>query len=789
MSYIKKNLQQISSPIYKPSSICIDSDNNIIIVQSFYRCILKIDFNGIITDTIGNIDNIIGDIDDTFENSRFKYIVDICCDTLDNLYILDSGNNKIRYVNFVTKKVTTFLENFENLNNIVIDNNNNLYVSTIDYNNNGSGNIYIIDQNKIQTELISNLSYINSLSLDSNNIYVISNNELKIYTLNGVPNGSMSFQSMYPNKICIDNNLVIYFTYNHYIYGLDLNKEDSYSIFSGSESFGFLNSTIQNSLYYYPNKILIKNNIIYVSDGQNNMIRKIDISNNTVSTIIGNITYGLENGNINNSIFNNPYGLVYNNNNMYLCDTHNNQIRKYNLHTNDVSLYSGDLNGNFGSTDIPPKFNSPAGICIDTNNTIYITDYNNASIRSIDIQNNVTTIANLNNIFTTLYNTPSDIKIDNFNNLFIVNQIANNIIKIPFINSSYDTPYIFAGDSNGTSGYFNGNGLNVRFNYPNGLIIDSKNNIFISDTGNNVIRKITQNGDTTTFCGIYNINGGYQDGNANSAIFNGISFMTIDSNDNIYICDSANGMIRKINTNGYVTTLIYGYRQPHGIIMVNNDFYVTDYATNLLTKLHYEPIPCVLYNTNILVYSSNGNIVKKIQNITTNDFIIGTISNKPIKVLYSGYKIVDIDRLNEYTLPTKIPKDFFESNVPSKDLYISNNHLICIENYKNKYQDKIYKKNINIINQNMINKLNININNTKQKRNIINAFIKIRQSSNYILPFKINEIKQNTIKTIEEIENITGLNQLRYYHIMLENNNEGFYANNVPVESLQSKSN
>jgi sugar lactone lactonase YvrE len=787
MSYKITHLQR-QSKIYKPLKLTIDSNNsnnNIYISQNYYRCIIKIDANGNIIDTIGNTDNIIGDIDGSFENSRFNYISDICCDSFDNLYILDSSNNKIKYANMNTRQVTTFLDNFYNLNNIVIDVNDNLYVSDYNFNppdfNTIITNIYKIsnDALSIPTPLIQNLFNCYGYTLDYNkysNLYVNNydnvnnNNVVSIYDLNGnkLSNINLTFQ---PFSICHYNDY-LYFTifYSSQLYNVNIYNH-SINLYSSSTG-GFLNSTILNSQYNLPQKIIIQNNIIYLTDMFNNMIRKIDISGNIVSTIIGSLTRGMINGNIYDAMFDFPQGLTYKNDDIFICDSYNNQIRKYNTNTNLVSLYSGDPDGEVGNTTNPPRYSAPQGICIDNNNNIYIANFINGNIKKIDTNENVTVIAEA-------LNYPSDIKIDSNNNIFITNSGGNNIIKI----SNLGINTIFAGDLNGDAGYINDIGLNARFNFPYGIIINSKDEIFVSELYNNIIRKITQNSEVTTFCGLYG-NGGYQDGNANSALFLYPARMAIDSNDNIYLCDSNNGMIRKINPNGFVTTIVSNYRSPLGITLFNNDLYVSDNISNQISKIELIHVPCLLYNTDILIYSSEGNIIKKIQDITEDDFVIGTKSKKPIKVLFSGYKIVDIDKLNEYTYPTKIPKDLFDKNIPSNDLYISNNHLIYLEKTKNNLHKK---RDTTIINQDLLTKLNITKNNIVQKKNVINSIINKNKCTNYIYPYEINEIKDNSIKTIEEIENITGLNQLRFYHIMIEDDDEGFYANNIPVESLKTQ--
>jgi sugar lactone lactonase YvrE len=632
MSYVIKSLQNISSNIYKPFRIANDLLDNIYIVQSFYRCIVKVNKFGNIIQTIGTSNNISGDELGSINTCKFDYISDIYCDKNNILFINDSGNNKIKYLDDISKEIKLYIDlnlhNIKNLYNLVIDNQNNIYISVFD-NNLFLYKIYKIDNNKIISLFTSNSFYNYYMCLDYDKLsrlYISNFYEICVYDLNGILIYNITLNQLNIGILSIshDNNDIIYFTVldllnNHTInyqsnifttvnsitnsniiyYLIDPASTQNVNaqIFSGQIDYGFKNGSLNIAKYYNPSYLIYKNDILYVADAFNNMIRIINISNQLVTTLIGTLTYGLTNDNIQNALFNFPKGVTVNTDNMYICDSYNNEIRQYNLPSNIVTLYSGDSSGNSGSTDNPPKYDEPSGLCIDSQNNIYVCDYNNASIRKIDNNKKVITIINLSNIYPTLFNTPYDIKMDKNNNLFITNSSANNIIKL---DANYN-PSIFAGSLTGISGYKNGNGNIALFNFPEGIIIDSFDNIYIADTTNNVIRKITQTKNVTTFCG-NNIRG-HQDGNANDASFNGPAMMSIDSDDNIYVCDSGNGMIRKINNLGYVTTIIYGYRLPIGILYNSPYIYVTDYCTNLITKIEK-----INASQEALVYTSNSGL-------------------------------------------------------------------------------------------------------------------------------------------------------------------------------------
>lgn len=105
----------------------------------------------------------------------------------------------------------------------------------------------------------------------------------------------------------------------------------------------------------------------------------------------------------------------------------------------------------------------------------------------------------------------------------------------------------------GLPGLHNGNGANARFNEPRGIVADNQGNIYVADAANNVIRKVTPSGMASTYAGTGAA--GYYDGPADSAMFHNPSGLTIDLQGNLYVADHFNHVIRKIATDGAVSTL------------------------------------------------------------------------------------------------------------------------------------------------------------------------------------------------------------------------------------------
>lgn len=113
----------------------------------------------------------------------------------------------------------------------------------------------------------------------------------------------------------------------------------------------------------------------------------------------------------------------------------------------------------------------------------------------------------------------------------------------------------FSGMGSAHPGSNDGVGTAASFNHPNGIAIDAQGNLYIADEGNNKIRKITQAGVVTTFAGIGGSAGGEIDGPGNIATFASPEGLAVDATGNVYVADYAGNKIRKIDPNGFVSTI------------------------------------------------------------------------------------------------------------------------------------------------------------------------------------------------------------------------------------------
>ncbi len=270
--------------------------------------------------------------------------------------------------------------------------------------------------------------------------------------------------------------------------------------------------------------------------------------NVTVSTFAGS-TLGNTDATGTSAQFNNPFGIVYHGSNdeLYVVDQGNNTIRKI---TSDavVSTFAGDGTESFqDGVGTNAQFDDPQGIALNTSgSTLYIADAENNRVRTISIGTaNVSTLA---------------------------------------------------GD--GTDADVDGTGTGAQFAlYIHGLAVDDNANLFVSNTGTHVIRKIDGSGVVSTFAGNSGMSGD-DDATGSAARFNMPSGMAIDSDNNIYVSDSDNHSIRKITSDAMVSTIsgtgidmtvdgVGGqYNFPSGLLLdeANGILYIAEFQGNVIRQ-------------------------------------------------------------------------------------------------------------------------------------------------------------------------------------------------------------
>ena len=227
----------------------------------------------------------------------------------------------------------------------------------------------------------------------------------------------------------------------------------------------------------------------------------------------------------------------------------------YTIAGNGTASYSGD-----GKLAIAATLNSPRSIAMDWMGNIYISDENNNVVRKVTTQGVIYTIAGNGTIYSSgdggfatdagIFH-PSSVACDGLGNVYIADTYYHRVRKI-------DTDgYITTIAGTGFPGY-NGDGGQARdatLYSPIGLSVDNNNNIYIADNGNNRIRKVGTDGIISTVAGNGEASFSGDGGLATSASMNQPVFVCTDKNNTLYFIDYANNRIRKVDQSGTITTI------------------------------------------------------------------------------------------------------------------------------------------------------------------------------------------------------------------------------------------
>jgi len=303
------------------------------------------------------------------------------------------------------------------------------------------------------------------------------------------------------------------------------------STFAGQSLSGTADGEGTNSQFNNPRGIVIDDEgNFYVADGNNHSVRKIT-PDGTVSTIVGG-SQGT------NALFDLSYGIgIDSKKNLFVTSPLNRSVIKITPDA-EASLFAGGALGNDDGTGEEAEFAFPTGMIIDALDNLILVD--DSRIRKISPNAEVNTFVGSSPDFEDgaepKFNQPRGIAIDAQNNLYIADSQNNRIRKVA---PDGQTTTL----SGSTSGFQDGDVAEAKFNSPRGITLDQEGNIYVADSNNNRIRKITPSGIVSTIAGS---TVGFADGNAETSKFDHPNSIAIDNDGNLYVTDQNNHRIRKI---------------------------------------------------------------------------------------------------------------------------------------------------------------------------------------------------------------------------------------------------
>jgi hypothetical protein len=566
------------------TGIAVDSAKNVYVADQNNSTIRKITPAGLVS-TIAGIAGYTGNVDGDGRVARFNNPFSLSFDAAGNLYVADTGNQTIRKLtpagtNWTVSTIAGLAGSYGSADGI---NSSARFHGPSAVVVDAGGNLYVADT---FNDTIRKLA-------PSGTNWTVSTIAGLAGSIGGANGTNSIARFYYPIGITVDSatNLYVADKFNNTIRKITQVGNNSWAVTTiagGSQyNFGSTDGTGTNALFQLPYDVAGDGaGNLYVADGNNNEIRKISPSgtNWIVTTFAGSVTSGSADGTGSNAAFQEPQGVAVDSSGyVYVADTYNNEVREITT-AGSVKTIAGSTGsaGSANGTGSTARFNLPTGVAVDNAGNVFVADYDNDLIREITSLGEVSTIAGLATV----------------------------------------------------TGANDGVGSDARFNFPIGLAVDANDNLYVADRYNNEIRRITSPGIVSTLAGNYyhtNIHGayigGFADGTGSSALFTYPEAVAVDANGNLYVADSANNAIRKITptltfvlfqgfvTSWVVTTIAAGYGSADG--------------ANSVAKFSFPEGVAVDGAGNLYVADTDNATIRKITPVIgTTNWVVSTIAGQ-----------------------------------------------------------------------------------------------------------------------------------------------------------------
>ena len=563
----------------RPGKVAVDSSGNLYIAESSNHRIRKVDTSGIITTIAGTgAGGFSGDGGMATEASLNGPSA-VAVDSSGNLYIADYNNHRVRKVDtsgIITTIAGTGASGFSGdgglataamLNNpsaVAVDSSGNLYIADP-----GNHRIRKVDTSGTITSVAATINRLTGLTIDaSGNVYfshlsghrirkVDSMGTITIIAGTGESgfsgDGGLATAAMLnnPSAVAVDSsgNLYIADSGNHRIRKVDTSGTITTIAGTGAGGFSGDRGLATAASLNFPISVkLDSSGNLYISDYNNHRVRKVDTSG-TITTVagVGDSRYSGDGGPATAARLNEPSATaVDSSGNLYIADYNNHRVRKVDTSGTITTIagtgergFSGD-----GGLAVAAKLAWPEAVAVDGSGNLYIADTNNNRVRRVDSQGVITTVA-------TGVHSPRGMALDSSGNLYIAERNTHRIRKLDTMGTLTTIAGIrefgFSGDG--------GPATAARLYVPRDVALDSSGNLYIADTGNHRIRKVDTSGMITTIAGIgpgFDSDG---TGPATEAAMSSPTGIAVDSSGNLYIADTYNSRIRKVDTSGTLTTI------------------------------------------------------------------------------------------------------------------------------------------------------------------------------------------------------------------------------------------
>jgi sugar lactone lactonase YvrE len=409
---------------------------------------------------------------------------------------------------------------------------------------------------------------------DGNRIRKVSGGTISLVAGGGPPNGAGATAiSIAPRSTAVDSSGNIYIAdgNNNRVYKL---SGGAITIVAGNGIAGFSgdNGPAMSAQLSNPAGVAVDSaGDLYIADANNGRIRKV--AGGVITTVAGGGGgCSPETDNVGDgcpataaSLFN-PNGVAVDaSGNLYIADSFNYRVREVSggvittVAGNGTFGYSGD-----GGPATSAEISYSNGVLVDGTGSLYIADSNNFRVRKVS-GGVITTVAGTGTpgfsgdggpAANAQLNSPYGVAVDSLGNLYIAD---SGNFRIRKVSGGIITTVAGSGLCCGYSGD-NGPAISAQLNFPNGIAVDSTGNLYIADTGNFRIREVS-GGVITTIAGNGFASYSGDGGQATAAQLSSPQGLAVDGGGNLYIADSGSGRVRVVSPAGLITSFAGGGSQ------------------------------------------------------------------------------------------------------------------------------------------------------------------------------------------------------------------------------------